>query len=120
MKLAEALFNVRPVTNPAGARTGSHGDRAIIPANFFQCEVAPRVSHARNRIALLVRSSGFLGKQLFVTKISTRLERHNSADDSGESPADQRLSNRNLVTVMCQGRSLGREALRDGSNGCAR
>ena len=106
-----SLFNVRPVTNPAGARASPHGDRAFVVANFLQREVAPRVSHAGNRIKVLLGSSGFLRKQLFVTEISTWFERHNSTDDSGKSPADQRLSNRHLVTVMCQRRSLRYEAL---------
>jgi hypothetical protein len=120
-RLAEVFpFKVRTVTNPAGARAGCHGDRAVIPANFLQCEVAPCVSHTGNRIAVLLRNSGLLGKQLFVPKISTRLERHNSTGDSGESPADQRLSNGKLVTVMGQGCRLRRDALRNGSNSCAR
>jgi hypothetical protein len=87
-RLTEVFLFKVPVTNPAGSRTCRHGDRKLIPANLLEREIAPCVSHAGNRIVVLVQRSGFLGEQLFVAKISTRFERHNSANDSGESPTD--------------------------------
>jgi len=82
------FFEVGTVTDPTGPATGRHRDRAIIPANLLQCEIAPRVSHGGNRIAILLRGDRFLCEQLFITQISARLKRHSLADNSSESAAD--------------------------------
>jgi hypothetical protein len=61
------FFEVGTVTDPTGPGTGRHRDRAIIPANLLQCEIAPRVRHGWNRTIILLAVNRFLGEQLFVT-----------------------------------------------------
>src|SRR5258706_11517112 len=94
------FFEVGTVTDPTGPGTGRHRDRAIIPANLLQCEIAPRVSHGGNRIAILPRGDRFLWEQLFITQISSRLKRHSLADNFSESAAGLKLGHWHSITVV--------------------
>jgi hypothetical protein len=107
----QSLLEVRAVTDPAWSAAGGHRDWTIVPTDLVQREIAPEVRYSRY-VTELPGSSKEVGReQLFVTQISTGFEWHDSGGDSSEATADQSLSDRQLVPVMCQRCGLRGEVL---------
>src|SRR5580704_6047512 len=77
-----ALLEVRAVTDPPRSATGNHRNRAIVPADLRERQIAPGVGHSRNVLAVVGNANEFRSEQFFVTEVSTRFEGHGSGGDS--------------------------------------
>ena len=62
-----ALLEVRVVTDPSWSAAGNHRNRAIIPADLLEREIAPGVGYRRNVTSVLGSRTDFRIEQLFVT-----------------------------------------------------